>query len=233
MSGQIPPTRRGYDAREVVSALQKAIRRSDPDAALYWGFELARSGFGAWLWKRLRIIAVEDCSPEAVGLVADVHALNAEWVAAQKGRSDGHEILFVARALISLAIAPKSRVVDWSVWRHANDHVPRREIPDEALDKHTARGRRMCRGDQHFLDEASRLEPWTGSLDDLEAGYREDAERMIAKDPDQPHNPWRGSPNVGSANVGKPGQNSEPNYGQVPGQIPLQMPLDQPTEETE
>src|SRR4051794_35659972 len=58
---EIPPTSRGYDAREVVSALQKSIRRSDPDAALYWGVELARSGYGAWLWKRLRIIAVEDC----------------------------------------------------------------------------------------------------------------------------------------------------------------------------
>lgn len=110
----IPPTRRGYDAREVVSALQKSVRRSDVDAALYWSVEMARSGLGAWLWKRLRIIAVEDCSPEAVGLVADVKALNDQWAAAQK-RSDGHEILFVARAVISLATAPKNRVVDWAV----------------------------------------------------------------------------------------------------------------------
>jgi hypothetical protein len=34
----------------------------------------------------------------------------------------------------------------------------RMEIPDHALDMHTARGRRMGRGKQHFLDEAGRLE---------------------------------------------------------------------------
>ena len=32
------------------------------------------------------------------------------------------------------------------------------EIPDHALDMHTARGRRMGRGKQHFLEEAGRLE---------------------------------------------------------------------------
>jgi hypothetical protein len=31
------------------------------------------------------------------------------------------------------------------------------EIPDEALDMHTARGRQMGRGKQHFLDESGRL----------------------------------------------------------------------------
>ena len=80
MSGP-PDTRRGYDAREVVSALQKAIRRSDLDAALYWGVELARSGYGNWLWARLRIIVAEDCSPEATGLVGDVHAPSVREVA--------------------------------------------------------------------------------------------------------------------------------------------------------
>jgi hypothetical protein len=121
VTSDLPGTARGYDAHEVVSALQKAIRRSDPDAALYWTFELANSGLRNWLWKRLRVIAVEDCSPEAVGLVADINALNVQWQDAQK-RSDGHEILFVARAAISLATAPKSRVVDWAAWHHGLDH---------------------------------------------------------------------------------------------------------------
>src|SRR3954463_1432437 len=133
-----PPTRRGYDAREVVSALQKAIRRSDPDAAVYWSMELARSGLGHWLWKRLRIIAVEDVSPEATGLVADVWALYEQWVAEQKSRRGGG-LLLVARAAIALSIAPKNRVADWALIAHLGDHMERREIPDEALDMHTAR----------------------------------------------------------------------------------------------
>jgi hypothetical protein len=156
--------------------------------ACYWSFEMHRSGFGAWLWKRLRIIAVEDCSREAVGLVADVKAVCDQYAAAAK-RSDGHEVLFVARAAISLATAPKSRVVDWAVWHHVNDNVPRREIPDEALDGHTLRGRRRGRCEQFFIAEASRLEPFAGSLADLEADYRKLAHRRVAKDPTLPQNP--------------------------------------------
>jgi len=71
----MPPSIRGYDMFEVVSAYQKAIRRSDVDAAIYWGAEAHRSGFAAWIWKRLRIIVSEDCGPAAPGLPADVHAL--------------------------------------------------------------------------------------------------------------------------------------------------------------
>ena len=29
-------------------------------------------------------------------------------------------------------------LVDWAVWHDDNDNVPRREIPDHALDRHTA-----------------------------------------------------------------------------------------------
>lgn len=164
---RIPPTRRGHETHEAISATQKAIRRSDPDAALYWALELAQSGFAPWCWKRLRIIAVEDCSPEAVGLVADVAALHEMWKA---DRGDG--LLFLARAVISLAIAPKSRVVDWGLLHHSSQRAERREVPDEALDKHTLRGKKMGRGLEHFIDEASRLEPFTGDLADLEVQYR-------------------------------------------------------------
>jgi len=41
-------TKNQYRCDEVVSALQKAIRRGDCDAAVYWAHELNISGFGAW-----------------------------------------------------------------------------------------------------------------------------------------------------------------------------------------
>ena len=203
MSGP-PPTRRAYDASEVVSALQKAIRRSDPDAALYWGVELARSGYGPWLWSRLRTIVVEDVSPEATGVVADLHALSKMWAAEQKSeRSDG--MLYVTRALIALAIAPKNRVATFGLIHHQSDHVERRDVPDWALDKHTARGRAMGRGTEHFREHAAVLEPWTGSLEELEAEYREKSERSDSERPGaRTPNPW-GSP--------EPAQNSEPGVG--------------------
>lgn len=176
-----PPTRRGYEAFDCVSALQKAIRRSDLDGALYWSFELANSGYGAWCWKRLRIIAVEDVSSEATGLAADLAALSEQ----SKG-----DLMFLARAVIALVIAPKSRLASLVTIVHASGHVPRREIPDEALDMHTRRGKQMGRGVPHFLAEAGRLEPWTGDLDEIEAEYRDLWRRASEHDPTLPSNPW-------------------------------------------
>jgi hypothetical protein len=37
-----PPTRRGFVAGEAISALQKAVRRSEPREALAWATELSR-----------------------------------------------------------------------------------------------------------------------------------------------------------------------------------------------
>jgi hypothetical protein len=148
-----------------------------------------KSGFGPWCWKRLKVICSEDIGPAAPGLAADVRALYENWLEGRKGKG-GEEMLYLTHAVIALATAPKARVVDWAVWHHRSDHVPRRDVPDEAYDKHTLQGRRMGRGDRHFLEEASLLEPWRGSLDELEAVYRQKAERFVARDPAQPHNPW-------------------------------------------
>jgi hypothetical protein len=207
MAGRdMPPTRRGYSPFEVVSAWQKAVRRSDPDASTYWALELVISGHGAWWWKRARIVAVEDIGPAGgPGLVSDIGRLNDQWAAA-KGAQDGHDLLYVVHAAIALAMAPKSRLVDWALWHHRGDHTERREIPDEALDRHTRRGRAMGRDYAHFLDEASRLEPWTGDLAELETEYRDHAVRAVENDPSRPRNPWTGGANVGTTT--KPAHNS-------------------------
>lgn len=174
---KFPPTQRGYDLREVVSALQKAIRRSAPDDALYWATEMARSGYGAWCWKRLRIICSEDIGPEAPGLAADIRALYDNWVdsVAAKDRDKkaqpGEDYLFLYHAVLALCAAPKNRVVDWAIWYHQSDNVMRKEIPDEALDKHTLKGRNLRRGQQHFIDESSRLIQPAFDLSFLEDAY--------------------------------------------------------------
>lgn len=162
MSGvRFPPSSRGYDLREVVSALQKAIRRSQVDEALYWATEMARSGFGNWCWKRLRIICSEDCGPANPGLAADIRALYDNYVDAVKAKDKdagpGEEYLFLYHAVIALSMARKNRVVDWAIWYHQSDNVQRMEIPDEALDKHTLRGKNLGRGQAHFINESSRL----------------------------------------------------------------------------
>ncbi len=54
-----PTTPKGYDLHEVISALQKEIRRSKEYEAVYWARELESFNPKA-LWNRLRVIASED-----------------------------------------------------------------------------------------------------------------------------------------------------------------------------
>ena len=168
---EIPTTVRGYDAREVVSALQKCIRRGLDDDAVYWAVELERSGLGAWCWKRLRVIVSEDVGlawPEGPAVIAALHAayLDLKRNAPKVPRQRPWRMPLV-HAVLALARAPKSRLVD-VVQITAFRDGERRELPDVALDRHTGRGRRMGRGWQHFWEEGTQLEPLAEQPDEAE-----------------------------------------------------------------
>ena len=60
-------TEGGYLNSECTSAMQKCIRRGLEEEALFWATELDFAGYGAYVWRRLQIIASED-----IGL-ADLH----------------------------------------------------------------------------------------------------------------------------------------------------------------
>ena len=53
-------TQRGYDLPDVVSALQKAIRRGDVKLAGYMALELFPR-YSEYCWRRLLTISAEDC----------------------------------------------------------------------------------------------------------------------------------------------------------------------------
>ena len=152
-----------------MSALQKAIRRSDVDAALYWTTELGQFNIG-WLWKRLRIISSEDCAPTA-GIVADIEALYQRYREKIKSGDADLGLYWAMHATIILATAPKGRLVDvaWGHFVERGEKLERREIPDEALDGHTVRGRRIGRRYTNTM-----LEPFEGDLRALEASYLEE-----------------------------------------------------------
>ena len=67
-----PATVNLYNVDEVLSALQKAVRRSLVDEALFWTLELARSGLGALAMVRFGVMCSEDvalgspCLPQFV-----------------------------------------------------------------------------------------------------------------------------------------------------------------------
>ncbi len=90
---------------DLISALHKSVRGSDPDAALYWLGRMLEGGEDPrYLARRLLRMAIED-----VGL-ADPHApaiCIAAWETYQRlGSPEGEQAL--ANAAIHLALAPKS-----------------------------------------------------------------------------------------------------------------------------
>jgi replication-associated recombination protein RarA len=170
------PTVNQHNVYEAVSALQKAIRRGELDNALYWSTDLHLSGFDTWLWKRLLIITSEDVGPSWVEGPAVIRALHDTWKQyASKPNSPG--ILFIHHAVLLLCRANKTRVVDHAATVHLLAHEELyREVPDEALDKHTARGKGMGRGIEHFLDEASKVHP---EAEDADAPVYKELEREL------------------------------------------------------
>ncbi|MDE0308866.1 MAG: replication-associated recombination protein A [Acidiferrobacterales bacterium] len=97
--------KRGDVYYELISALHKSIRGSDPDASLYWLTRMLRGGCDPlYIARRIVRIASEDignADPNALNI-----ALNA-WDAYQRlGTPEGE--LSIAQAVIYLACSPKS-----------------------------------------------------------------------------------------------------------------------------
>lgn len=96
-----------------------------------------------------------------------VHSLYENWLALRKKDDKRHapERLFTIHAVLYLAGAPKSRIVDHALIVHYEGPRPKREIPDFALDMHTQRGRSRRRGHSHFWKEGAAVSPAAGIPD--------------------------------------------------------------------
>ena len=172
-----PQTLRGYYFEELLSALQKDIRRGNEYEAVFWAVELETFNPTA-LWNRLRIIASEDigiANPLA-SLVIDI--LEKEYTDARRRENDSYR-LFLTHAVLFLARSRKSRIVDDLlnvVYGEIQREDKKLTIPDYALDKHTQRGREMKRGWEHFYTEGNKL-----SNEAFENPYTEKAKEILDK----------------------------------------------------
>jgi putative ATPase len=103
----------------LISALHKAIRGSDPDATLYWLSRMLISGEDPnFIARRLLRIATEDiglADPQAVGIALDA------WQSFERiGSYEGE--LFLAQAAVYLALAPKSCAI-YKSYTQARSHA--------------------------------------------------------------------------------------------------------------
>ncbi len=98
----------GEEHYNLISALHKSVRNSDPDAALYWLARMLASGEDpSYLARRIVRMATEDiglAAPEALNM-----SLSARDAMDFLGAPEGE--LALAQAVVYLALAPKSNAV--------------------------------------------------------------------------------------------------------------------------
>ena len=166
-------TEHGLAADEVISALQKSLRRGLLDNALLlaWEMYLTSPELEAMLWSRLCVIAVEDIglgNVQAPVLIETLYQQHKRY-----DRPTGDRFLFAAHAIRVLATSAKDRtsddMVNWAMRGTALGELSP-DIPDVALDMHTLRGQQMGRDYRFFMDEASRVIP---EINDKDQRYRD------------------------------------------------------------
>jgi len=122
---------------DMVSALIKSVRGSDPDAGLYWLARLLEAGTDPrFVARRLVILASEDvglADPMAL-VVASAAAGAVELVGLPEAQ------LNLAEAVVYLASAPKSNRVTTALGRALDDarRGPRADVPAHLRDSHYA-----------------------------------------------------------------------------------------------
>lgn len=154
-------TRNGFAADEIISSLQKSIRRSKVEEACEFAYELYISSPQLLdkLWRRLLTISVEDIGFGNLNASVYVNAMNE--MRKNFPYDDGDQPIYFIHAIRILCESTKDRSSDYLkniiIKGFAMGKKP--VIPDIALDKHTKRGKEMGRGSKHFFEEATKVIP--------------------------------------------------------------------------
>lgn len=168
-------TRNGLAADEVISCLQKSIRRSMVEEACGYAYELYISSplLLEKLWRRLLTISVEDVGFGNLDAAAQINTLNEMRKNFPYG--DGDQPMYFIHAIRILCESTKDRSSDFLkniiIKSFAMGKKP--EIMDVSLDKHTKRGAQMGRGSMHFLEEGAKVYPELKVTNNYKERYRE------------------------------------------------------------
>ena len=151
----------GHPGDEVISALQKFIRRGETELAVRAAYELYLTGeeLTAYLWRRLLVISAEDVGLGEPMAPVVVDALPRSSRELSRDSSD-YQLLFVhaVRYLCACRKERGSSVLASVVKRRIRrgDPFP---LPDYVYDMHTLTGQERGRNIDHFLAEAACVRP--------------------------------------------------------------------------
>lgn len=154
-------TRNGIPGDEIISALQKSIRRGIEEDAVVAAYEMYITSpeFEEKLWRRLQAISVEDIGFGNTNAPILINALN--QMRKNFPYNDGDRSIFFIHAIRYLCQCEKDRSTDClkNIIIKEFEQGRKPVIPDFALDMHTERGRKLGRDFIHFLEEASKVYP--------------------------------------------------------------------------
>lgn len=151
----------GLTADEVISMLQKAVRRGLEEDAVDAAYELYLTSreLEHVMWRRLIMIAMED-----IGF-GDLQAAVIVYTYYQAKdlfeRDNGDRQLTFIQAIRYLCRSPKERSSSYyqNLQMSKFDRGYVMEVPDYALDKHTKRGKEMGRDTMYFYTDGDRVNP--------------------------------------------------------------------------
>jgi len=154
-------TKSGIPLDIAVSGLQKEIRRANVENAVFIVQDLVLAGFIRYAWRRLMIIAAEDCGADPSATIL-VNACYQNDVASSQNFKNGksNEGVLISQATVYLARCLKNRINDdiWCYLLEKRKAGAKPEVKDYFIDQHTEKGRKMGRDDDYWFKEASKIE---------------------------------------------------------------------------
>jgi replication-associated recombination protein RarA len=164
-------TPNGFSPYELVSGLQKFIRRSMEEEALYCFYELEAAGLYNVASNRLCITVYEDCglnNPELLNSIPNHIAQMNKWHKSKNGAWR----LVLGNIILQACRGKKTRLADHFVsamaFKRVNGYVLDLDKHDFVFDKHTRKGKQMGRGRDHFFTEGIKIIESTNTNDYLQ-----------------------------------------------------------------
>jgi replication-associated recombination protein RarA len=149
-----------FNADEIISALQKEIRRGEEENAIFLALEMVKTSdsLEKYLWQRLIIISVEDVGFGDVFAPVLIKTLK-DTVEALDSKNLERE-LFAVHAVRYLSACKKDRTTDEMLnllnrFTEQTDKLP--SIPNYAIDMHTKKGIQEGKDFNHFLNEGATI----------------------------------------------------------------------------
>jgi MgsA AAA+ ATPase C terminal len=179
----------GIPVDDLVAVLQKEIRRSHIDNAVLAAYEMftTSADVAQHLWRRLRLIAVED-----VGMGLPLGPVLIDVLHRNFNATPGGDWMMACHAVRLLASAPKDRTssghADWVATKVALGEALV-EVPDYAQCVHTRAGQELGRGLMQWWDNGAQVRDELPSADHryreelIEIHRRDEAENGTAPRP--------------------------------------------------